>query len=200
MNTSPMRVGLWFVTICVVGAVCAHAADEVKIAVVDMQRVIRAYPETRAAESILEEQKASFDKEHENLMGEGEALKEEFEQIRVQSENRALSDAARDEMHEQARAKMQGLVELERKIRENQRVRKRDLAEEEMRLGRRIIEKIDAHITSYAKEHAITLVLDSASLIAGGRRTVVYSVEALDITEDVIKLTGGKEQVEEDAQ
>jgi Skp family chaperone for outer membrane proteins len=165
-----------------------------------MQRAIRAYPETQAAEAILEEQKQKFDEEHDRLMDEGKSLKAEFEDVRVQSENRALSDAARDELREKAREKMKGLVELERKIRENQRVRKRDLAEEEMRLGRRIIDKIEGKIAAYCKEHDISLVLDSASLIAGGRATVVFSEDKLDITEEIIKLTGGKEPVEDEEQ
>ena len=97
---------------------------------------------------------------------------------------------------------MQELVELERAIRETTRRRKRDLAEEEMRLQRRIVGKIRDKIVEYAEDEKLDLVVDSAAISAGGVPMVIYNRDAIDITERIIELTGGEEnpQVETDGE
>lgn len=195
MNRNQRNRAWLAVLICCLFAPALCGAEQ-SVAVVDMERVIRAYPETESAEAILQKQKEKYEAEQDELFDKGQALKQEFETIRDQAENRALSDAAREEKITEARAKMQELVELERTIRETTRRRKRDLAEEELRLQRSIVGKIHEKIVEYARNEKIDLVLDSAAISAGGVQTVIHHAERLDITDAIITLTGGSEASE----
>jgi Skp family chaperone for outer membrane proteins len=171
---------------------CRAGSD---VAVVNMSRVIRAYPDTESAETVLKGQVEEFEAEQKELVSRGEKLREEFDEIREQAENKALSESARDKKIEQAREKAEDLRQFERDAREKVRLRQRQLADQELRLRRRIVDKLRGVVQEYAADKGLSLVLDT-SRDPKGIDTVVFSSEALDITEDIIKLSGGKESAE----
>ena len=75
------RAGIATVLCGLAAVVSAHGAEQT-LAVVDMERVIRAYPETASAEAILQKQKNSYQAEQQELLDKGDELKEEFEATR----------------------------------------------------------------------------------------------------------------------
>jgi Skp family chaperone for outer membrane proteins len=163
-----------------------------KIAVLDMTRVTKSFPETKTAEQMLEKQAAEFEAEHEEMLEELEKLKEEFETIRKAAENNALSGEARDRKIEVAEEKLKELREQDAKIRETMQMRRKQINDQKTRMKQRIVEKIRAIVRDYADDNGYTLVLDSSSMGLNGIDTVVYSVDKVDITEDVLEIIEGR--------
>ncbi|MFC1497694.1 OmpH family outer membrane protein [Verrucomicrobiota bacterium] len=153
---------------------------ETKIAVVDMSKIVNVFPSTETAKAALESQKTEYEAEHKNMLAELERLKEEFEQIREDAGNKALSEDARSKNAEVAKNKFTKLRELEYKIMENTRLRRKQMVDQEKRLLEKIVSQIRDVVGEYAEKKNYVLVLDSS--------IIVYKQEAIDITKDILKI------------
>lgn len=184
MRNSALLV-LAFLCVALAGAA---QADDLKIAVVDMALVMKAYPETRSSRLILEQQLEEFESEQQDMLKEREGLEKVFRNARLQAENTALSDEARQKNRILAEEKLSELREREREIRETATLRRKQLNDQQARMRRRIVKKLRKIIKGYCEENKITLVLDSALPGSAAVEAVVYSAEHLDITEKVLGL------------
>jgi len=166
----------------------AAQADDLKIAVVDMALVMKAYPETRSSRLILEQQLEEFESEQQDMLKERDSLEKVFRNARLQAENTALSDEAREKNRILAEEKLSELRERDRELRETATLRRKQLNDQQARMRRRIVKKLRKIIKGYCEENKITLVLDSALPGSAAVEAVVYSAEHLDITEKVLGL------------
>jgi len=164
-------------------------AEDMKIAVVDMAQVMNTYPETQAADSQLEDQVAEFEEEQKDLLEEFNVLKKEFDEARQEAANRALSDAAREEKRQHAESKLMSLRDHERKIQETMEFRRKQINDQRIRMRERIVSKLHGIVAEYAEKKGYSLVLDSAETSKLSRKPVVYCVDSLDITEDILDIT-----------
>jgi len=166
------------------GAWCA----ETKIAAVDMGRVMKAFNDTKSAESFLEKQVEEFEAEQKDMIAERDKLRKDFESARESAKDKALSDKERESKMDIAEERLNALRDCELKIRDKVNQRQKEISDHKIRLQRRIVGKLREIIAKYAVEKNITLVLDSSAVAISGVDTVVYSKESLDITEDVLKV------------
>lgn len=165
-----------------------RAAPE-KIAVVDMEDVMKAFGEFKDAEELLRKELKEFELEQDELLDERDKLKDEFEAAREEASNKALSETAREKQFEKAREKALALKEHERQMRKVAAERQKALAERGGRMRKRIVGKLRSIIQAYAEKNEITLVLDASALGVNGMETLVYSKPELDITPDILKIT-----------
>lgn len=165
-----------------------RAAPE-KIAVVDMEDVMKAFGEFKDAEELLRKELKEFELEQDELLDERDKLKDEFEAAREEAGNKALSETAREKQFEKAREKALALKEHERQMRKVAAERQKALAERGGRMRKRIVGKLRSIIQAYAEKNEITLVLDASALGVNGMETLVYSKPELDITPDILKIT-----------
>ena len=165
-------------------ALCAG----VKLAVVDMERLVRAHPRAESSEALLKAQVEEFEEEQKDMLSEEEKLKEQFAASRDAAQNKALSDSAREERVEDAKEKYVALREYEMKRLENARLRKKQLADQQLRLRRRIVSDIQSTIKGYADEQGISMVFDSSAVSMRGIESVVCHADKMDITEAMLKL------------
>ena len=70
------------------------------------------------------------------------------------------------------------------------RLRQKQLVDQEARMRRRIVRKIQERIREYVEKKGYLLVMDSSALGAGGVETVVYNSETIDITAEILKVIG----------
>jgi Skp family chaperone for outer membrane proteins len=87
-----------------------------------------------------------------------------------------------------AEAKLNTLRDCEMKIRERINQRQKEIADQKMRMQRRIVGKLREIVGKYSSEKGYTLVLDSSAMGISGVESVVYSKENLDVTEEVLKI------------
>ncbi len=157
-----------------------------KIGVVDVARVIREYDAARLAEDRLEERAEEFSAENEALLVRHDRLKSEFEALRDESLDAALTDAARDARRRAAEAKLQEVAEFEQEIRELTAMRRRQLEQQRQRVFTSLIDAIRGAVARQADMDGYTLVLDG-SAVAGSVGAVLYHQAGHDITTAVIE-------------
>jgi Skp family chaperone for outer membrane proteins len=163
-------------------------AQETKIAIVNMELVMKAYPETQSSRLILEQQLEEFETEQKEMLKDLEALSKEFKEVRDQSRNTALSEEAREKNRVLAESKLEELRQRENEVKETAALRRKQLQDQQMRMRRRIIDKLRGIIAGYCEQNKIDLALDGALPEAAGAEAVVYCAKKLDITEAILGL------------
>jgi len=164
-------------------------AADVKIAVVDMARLMRSHPDTAPADAMLERQMKEFQDEQKDLEAEYETVKKAFDDARKEATNKALSEETREEKMREAEKKLIAVKEFERKSRDSLSARQKQISEDSLRLRKRIVGKIKNAVEDYAAKKGYTLVLDTAAQSVSGVEVVLYSSDKVDITDDMLKIT-----------
>jgi len=174
-------------TTVLLGGAAAHAADT-RIAVVDMEIVMRAYPETESSQLILDQKIEEFESEQRQMLAEREEVENAFREVRDKARNPALSEEAREKNRLIAEEKLEKLQAMERELRETSSLRRKQLQDQQLRMRRRIVGKLRDIIGEYCRQEGIDLVLDSALPGQPSVESVVYSAPALDVTEQILAL------------
>ncbi len=168
----------------VIGAVSSTALADV--GVVDMEKLIKLHPRTRADRAILQQYVEDFEAERAEMMEALESLNEEFETLRKKAEDVGLSDKALEETRTLAKAKMSELRQTERKLRETAGTRQKELTSQELRMRQRVVADIREAVEIVAEKKDLELVLDATGVGIGGYAQVIYHEDKYDITDDVI--------------
>ena len=101
------KYAISFATVFVfLGMVVAGLAEDTKIAVVDMDRLIQENSEAQRMESVLKKQVAEFEEEQEELEKREESLKKDAEELAEAAEDPALSKSAQSEKREELKKKV----------------------------------------------------------------------------------------------
>lgn len=168
------------------GVMQPRVARGESIAVVNVELVIQQYDAARTAEARLEERAREFSEENERMLQRYRRLQEEFEELRDQSLDPALTDEARAQRRRAAEEAMREIAEYEQEIRATTAQRRQQLEQQRQRIFASLLNTIRAAIARHAELNNFTLVLD-ASDVAGSVSAVLYHQPAHDITHDVIE-------------
>ena len=174
----------------VAAAGIASGAD-LKVGIVDMARVFNAYPETRTADDAIEKQVQEFDAERKQMLEDLQKLKDDFDAARKDAANKAWSDEVRREKEALLETKYNALRDQDQKHRETAEFRQKQIADQRARLRERILGKLQNVLGEYAAKNGLTLILDRSETSASRVPAVLYSASDMDITADILKLTGG---------
>jgi Skp family chaperone for outer membrane proteins len=181
----------WSLCAWLAGMTLATGAD-VKIGVVDMNRLIKAHPDTAAAQAAVRKMGTGFEAEQVAIVAPVNKLRDEFEAARTAAQNRALSEAARQREQTVAEEKLGALREAEQKARETLLRRQRELQEQTRDMENAIADKILVVVEAVAKERELTLVVDRSAQDARGRPIVLFQAESADMTDEVVKKMAAK--------
>ncbi len=162
------------------------AADG-KTAVVDIERLIKLHPRTKEDRAVLEKYVTDYEAEREELLATMKKLSGEFDELRRESGDAALSEKAREEKREVAKLKLEELKELDQKIRETASNRQKELTSQELRMRKRVVAEIKEVIGGVAVKKGYEFVLASEDAAITGYSSVLYYPAKSDITEDVLK-------------
>jgi len=187
-----MRRAVTAAALLAVSAGCARGAD-VKVAVVNMERVLKASEEMVSARSTMDQKIEEYKAEKVRMLAELDTLKQEAEGAQEQAENKALSAEVREVKRELAREKIIRLGERERDINRTLRDRRKELSDREQALLQEIVAKYQEVVQAYAKREGFDLVLDASAQGLNGIEAVLYYGNALDITPAILKQIGAKE-------
>lgn len=169
-------------------AACAAAqGDGLKVAVVDMNRLINRHPQTEIDQRVMDQHVEEFKAEQDDMRAEFNRLKDEFDQLRREAGNRALSEAAQQEKGREAEQKLLVMQRHERRFREQALQKQEELTEQKLRMRRRVVGLIRDAVETYAKRHGVALVFDTAGVGGSGAELVAYSSSSLDITDAILE-------------
>jgi Skp family chaperone for outer membrane proteins len=183
------------VIVTVLALACGFAwAGEQKIAVADMNKLLRAHPETEKAESVLEGQIDEIEKERDALLQKLEKMRVEVEDIMKQSQNKALSEEKVEQLRNDAEQKYKELRKMDIDAKKELDNRRKDLAEQKMAMHKRIVGEISDVIKEYAQKQGYSFVVDSSGVGVSGMPSIIYWDEASDITKKIEEILAKKKE------
>lgn len=163
-------------------------AEGLRVAVVDMARVMNTYPETQGADETIDKLVDEFEEERRDLLERYQELKQEYAEARKDAESPMWSESERKKKEADAEAKLTAIRDHERNVRETAEFRQEQISDQRERMRKRIMGKLHGIVSDYAAENGYHLVLDASKGVSM-LPPVVYSVEALDITEGILAIT-----------
>ena len=143
-------------------------AEEVKLGYVNLGETFDEYDKTKESDKALENKGEKKEKEREKLVDEIKKLKDEII---------LLSDKGREEKQPIIDEEIRHLQEFDKEARN-------ELKQERDEMVRDILRKIDKVIQNYGKENGYTVILND--------RMLVYGMESIDITQDIIDILNKK--------
>lgn len=165
----------------------AQAIDE-RIVFVDLDKAFNEYYKTKLADKQLKEQAEDFNSERKELVEVYEKFQEDFNTLRGESSNPALTETARDDLRQQAEEKLIELRDQEQKIRRFDETRRKQLEEQGRRMRKRIVDEIKDKVQTYARNQGFTAVIDTSGQSLNGVTLVLYTDKKVDITINVLEL------------
>ncbi|MEI7879885.1 MAG: OmpH family outer membrane protein [bacterium] len=165
----------------------AGAAD-LKIAVVDTARILKEYYKTELAEAHIQQQIDDFTAERDKLMAQHKKLKQEFEALRAETQNKALTEEAREKKKELAEEKLTAVIEFENTIRDKAASRKKELDGEGRKIQGELAKSIKAAIATCSQKGGYSMVLADGGLLGNGLESVLYVDPKMDITDEALKI------------
>lgn len=154
------------------------------IAVVDMEAILEAHPNTPNDKKLLETTLEEYSQERDTLRKVLEEKQVALEKMVKSAQNPMLAPAKAAELKKSCETAYQELEKARENAELQMQQRSRDLSELERRLIKRTSEEIVEHIKAYAKEQGFDAVVY--------KNVVPYVAAELDITQTIITLCGGK--------
>ena len=142
---------------------------EIRIATVDVARIINEVPDAVSKKEELDEASEKAKSKLEAKGKELQALKEKLEKAKVSPDSKEAENF-RNQARDFERMRNDAKAELERKF---------------MKMNKDISEKVMSKIESYAKSNNYDLVLDKSEKFRG---PVLFGDKSADITDDIIKM------------
>lgn len=170
----------------------AASAAELKVAVVDLDKVFTAHPKTQSAEAELKKAEAGIQEEMDQIVAEGKGLEEDVAKLREAAKNPLLTDEARLKKSNEAEEKLTDLQDFQLRARRTQETKLKQMREQVMKSRQSIVDDLMAAVSDFAKAEGYDLILDRSGLTANLVPLVAYSSPALDVTDQLIeKLKAG---------
>lgn len=170
------------------GAMMPAAAQDTRLAFIDLDRVFNEFYKTKLADEQLKEQADEFSEERRRMVEEYEAMQEAFTQAREDAQNPALSDEVRTRRRNEAEEKLLDLREFESRIQRFDQSRRKQLEDQGRRMRGRIVNEIQDVIRTYARNQGFHAVIDSSGQSLNAVEIILYVDSRVDISDPVIEL------------
>jgi len=179
------------IALAVVLAAMMGVAQE-KTVVVNMIDLVRYHPSRERDRKLMEDTEKEFQDRLDKRRERFEQLRDDYEKVAKEARNPALSERARTEAENKAMKQRVVVEEAERELRQDYQNFQRQLADQDTRLLRQVTNDIREHVTKYAKDNKITIVMDGS--------TLAYFDPKLDGTDDILKKMGVDPKVRKEAE
>ena len=159
---------------------------QLKIAVVDMQKVFSGYDKTKALELQMNEQVKIYQEYAAKLLQEYRAIESECKRLRDDSMNLTLSEAERESRKRSFLSKTEDLKRKEQEINEYNRSRQKLLKEQFDKKRAEVIAEIRQVVSNKCMLEGWTMALDKSGVTLNDLPIVIYNVSSIDITQAVL--------------
>jgi Skp family chaperone for outer membrane proteins len=162
------------------------AAAQMKVGIVDMNKVFTSFYKTKDAEARLNDARAQAKTD---LDGRLESLKtnmEEINKLEADTKKPELAADKREAAIKQRDEKINEVRNLDREIGEFRQTRERQLQEQFMRMRGDIVQDIMKVVESRVKSDGFDLVLDSSGLGISQVKIVLFSAPSMDFSDSII--------------
>ena len=171
-------------------ALCFLAASpaqaQMKVGVVDMNKVFSDYYKTKDAETRINEARGAAKKEMDDRMEARNKMLEEINTLNKDMENKSIGAAAAQEKSKQRDDKIAEVRNLEREITEFKNTRERQLQEQAVRMRNGIVEEIMKIVNERQKTDGFDLVFDKSGSSLNGVPLILFAKDGMDFTNEVV--------------
>jgi len=174
----------WVAVGLLTGAAMAGAAD---VAVIDMDRVVKAHPKSEINNDILRDQLKELESEKEGMLETLQAKKDAFLEARREAADPALGDAVRAEKEKALADQFKALQELEQEMGQRLMGRQREMGDQKLRMHQMVEKAVRELVADVAAKKKLALVIDKSAVSVGGSSVVVFQQEKLDITDLILE-------------
>lgn len=178
------------VTLTLAVAFCSIAASpalaQMKVGIVDMNKVFTSYYKTKDAEARLNEARAQAKTD---LDGRLETLKSNMEEINKLEADATKPELSADKKQAAARSREEKINEvrnLDREIGEFRQTRERQLQEQFMRMRGDIVQDIMKVVDARVKSEGFDLVFDKSGQGISQVPVVLYSAPSMEFSDSII--------------
>jgi outer membrane protein len=175
-----------WITIGICGAlVCSGLSAELKVATVDVQRLLSEYDRAQEVAKQLREKQMAFQKELEGLRLQGRTLVRETDELQKLARDNALSTNERETKKRAFESKLTDLRTFEVRYDDLRAQREAELQSFAVQKNKRVIDEVVAATKSIGDASGLNLILNAnrANPMASA---VVYSKGVEDITDKVL--------------
>ena len=162
------------------------AAAQMKVGIVDMNKVFTSYHKTKEAEARLNDARAQaktdLDSRLETLKSDMEAINK----LEADTKKPELTADKREAAVKQRDEKINQVRNLDREIGEFRQTRERQLQEQFMRMRGDIVQDIMKVVDAKVKADGFDLVLDSSGLGISQVKVVLYAAPSMDFSDSII--------------
>lgn len=163
-------------------------AAELKVATVDLRKVVSEYNKSKEADATIKERQASFQKEYQDMQNGYTKMIDEASKLKEATQDKTLSEAVRSEKQKALEAKIQDLRGEERKKQEFSSMRSKQLEDQYRRMMTGIVEDVTRVVNDIGAKEKYNLILDKTGFTMSGTPAVMYAQDIKDLTDDVIKI------------
>ena len=171
-----------------IAMVAVTVSAEQKIAVMDLALVIENDPAMLETQKAVRAKIAAYEKEQNEMLAVRREMKKELEDLIKKSESKVISEAAKKGIEDQARAKIQEIKEYEMDIKDGAALAQKRIGDQTTRAQKKILDKIKAVASDYAKKNGYDFVIPTTIDNATGMFIVLYANVKYDITDEIIEL------------
>jgi Skp family chaperone for outer membrane proteins len=161
-------------------------AQDLKVATVDMKRVLKEYYRTEEAQQQLNEKSALLTKNNNEKQQEIQDLEAEISTLRKQFEDPSLNEARKKEIFEELQEKQQEGIAMSRSLKEYIDRKRRQVQDEMQRQMMGILEEITTLLEEKAKAEDYDFVFDSSGNSTTQVPVLLYSKDTSDITDSLL--------------
>ena len=163
-----------------------HAAPT-KIGIVDMLRIYKEYYKTKSNEALLEKDKAEAKVEVDKRLKKFESLRQEFIKKQQVLANTQLAAALRQRTETEANSMGKELESLQRDIKDFASRRQAQIADKLNRMRKDILKDLHDFVATSSKDSGYDLVFDKSGVSASNIQILLFSKDAIDFTNDLMK-------------
>jgi outer membrane protein len=168
-------------------AAAAPAQDrETRVVFVHLDRAFNEYYKTKMADAQLKAQAAEFNQERKALVDRLQQAQAEFNALREEAQNPALTDEVRAQKRALGEEKLVAIRESESAVKRFDELRTKQLDDQSRRMRRSIVDDIRETVRSYARLQGLDGVIDSSGQSFNGVETVLFVERRSDITDTII--------------
>lgn len=182
-----MKTGIFFAALFSLMSFASVGAQDIKIATVDMKRLLKDYYRTEEAQQELNEKQALLSKANNEKQKGIQELEAEIGVLRKQFEDPSLNQAKKTEIREQLQLKHEEGIAMNRSLKEFLDRKSRQVQEEMQRQMRGILEEISKLLEEKAKAEDFDFVFDKSGNSTTQVPVLLYSKDTYDITESLLK-------------
>ena len=161
---------------------------ELKVGMVDLNRAFEAYYKTAESKARVSELESAYKKERQLKMTDYQKLADEYDKLRDDAQNPALSSAVQESKKKATLEKAKELQLREREVAQFDNERRGEMQTTMMRLRDNIVKEITKVVQDYAVKNGYNLVFDRTAQSMAAAPIIVYASDNMDFTDSIIKI------------